>query len=253
MQRVRDAEKEWNAKGRDEKYLLQGGLLAEVREQWRVLQPEFSPSSQKFYERSDEQEVEQVAFLERVIAKAELREQALKVMNLVNVRPHEASALAIQNTGENDKRLQGKIIAPVYSGLKKVFNTARESGQFQGHESSVWSVAFSPDGQSIVSGSDDRTVRLWDLDGNPIGEPFQGHEDSVWSVAFSPDGQSIVSGSSDRTVRLWRGGTWRDWLALCCNRFRYHPLFKNADREPFISACKVCEEYVWSQEKSEGS
>jgi WD40 repeat protein len=64
-------------------------------------------------------------------------------------------------------------------------------------------VAFSPDGQTIVSGSDDNTLRLWDLAGNPIGEPFQGHPAPVWSVAFSPDGQTIVSGSDDNTLRLW--------------------------------------------------
>jgi WD40 repeat protein len=65
------------------------------------------------------------------------------------------------------------------------------------------SVAFSPDGQTIASASSDRTVRLWDRQGNPIGTPFQGHEDWVRSVAFSPDGQTIASASSDRTVRLW--------------------------------------------------
>jgi WD40 repeat protein len=74
---------------------------------------------------------------------------------------------------------------------------------FQGHENSVWSVAFSPQGDTIVSASSDKTVRLWDLQGNPIGKPFQGHEDSVWSVAFSPQGDTIVSASSDKTVRLW--------------------------------------------------
>ncbi|WP_235620311.1 WD40 repeat domain-containing protein [Prochlorothrix hollandica] len=56
-------------------------------------------------------------------------------------------------------------------------------------------MAFSPDGQTIVSGSSDKTIRLWDLQGNPIGEPFRGHSAYVWSVAFSPDGQTIVSGS----------------------------------------------------------
>ncbi|MFZ9739306.1 MAG: WD40 repeat domain-containing protein [Prochlorotrichaceae cyanobacterium] len=61
---------------------------------------------------------------------------------------------------------------------------------FRGHSGSVYSVAFSPDGQTIVSGSADGTIRLWDLQGNPIGEPFQGHSHYVRSVAFSPDGQT---------------------------------------------------------------
>jgi WD40 repeat protein len=55
----------------------------------------------------------------------------------------------------------------------------------------------------IVSGSSDKTVRLWNLKGEPVGQPFQGHQDSVNSVAFSLDGQYIVSGSRDSTVRLW--------------------------------------------------
>jgi WD40 repeat protein len=120
---------------------------------------------------------------------------------------------------------------------------------FQGHEDSVTSVAFSPDGKLIVSGSGDGTVRLWDIQGNPVGQPFQGHEDSVYSVAFSPDGKLIVSGSWDGTVRLWRGG-WRAWLEVCCNRLRYHPVFKNPQTEEEKQACETCQKYVWSREES---
>ncbi|KIK66938.1 hypothetical protein GYMLUDRAFT_156943, partial [Collybiopsis luxurians FD-317 M1] len=74
----------------------------------------------------------------------------------------------------------------------------------QGHTDGVWSVAFALDGKRIVSGSGDKTVRIWNAgSGTPIGEPLQGHTHWVGSVAFSPDGKRIVSGSGDKTVRIW--------------------------------------------------
>jgi hypothetical protein len=74
---------------------------------------------------------------------------------------------------------------------------------FKGHEDSVWSVAFSPDGTRIASGSSDGTVRLWTLDGNLAGEPFRGDRYGNWSVAFSPDGIRVASNGTDHTVQLW--------------------------------------------------
>ena len=83
-----------------------------------------------------------------------------------------------------------------------------------GHTAPVESVAFSPDGSRIVSGGDDRTLRLWNSDtGQQIGEPLTGHTAAVLSVALSPDGKLIASGGDDRTLRLWDAATgkalWR--------------------------------------------
>ena len=66
------------------------------------------------------------------------------------------------------------------------------------------SVAYSPDGDAVASGSFNQTVRLWDV--ATVGTrltTLEGHTDSVWDVAYSPDGSTLVSGSFDRTIRLW--------------------------------------------------
>ncbi|KAF5378036.1 hypothetical protein D9757_011523 [Collybiopsis confluens] len=74
--------------------------------------------------------------------------------------------------------------------------------------STVSSVAFSPDGTRIVSGSHDNTVSIRDArTGIQVGETLQGHDQEVTSVAFSTDGTRIVSGSWDNTVRIWDATT----------------------------------------------
>ena len=101
-----------------------------------------------------------------------------------------------------DLRARFPCIARVAAGHHKEWPSAQIL--LQGHTSWARSVAFSPDGTRIVSGSQDKTVRVWDTErGVQIGSPLQGHTSYVTSVAFSPDGTRLVSGSDDNTVRVW--------------------------------------------------
>ena len=73
-----------------------------------------------------------------------------------------------------------------------------------GHRGGVYSVAFSPDGKRVVTGSQDNTARVWDLSGaTPAALVLEGHRGRVRSVAITPDGKRVVTGSDDSTARVW--------------------------------------------------
>ena len=83
-----------------------------------------------------------------------------------------------------------------------------------GHTDAVWSVAFSPDGHLALSGSEDNTLRLWQVDTGKELRSFNGHTGFVSAVAFSPDGRFALSGAWDDTVKLWDVATGQELRSI---------------------------------------
>jgi WD40 repeat protein len=87
----------------------------------------------------------------------------------------------------------------------RVWDVANRQQQtrLEGHSDAVVSIAFSPDGRSLLSGSIDTTVGLWDISTGKMIQRLQGHASGVMSVAFSPGGHYAVSGSQDGMLIVW--------------------------------------------------
>jgi eukaryotic-like serine/threonine-protein kinase len=76
-----------------------------------------------------------------------------------------------------------------------------------GHKEQAWGLAYSPDGHTLASSSDDHTIKLWDASTGALIRTLTGHSSLVTSIAFSPDGKLIASASFDSNVGLWDAAT----------------------------------------------
>jgi WD40 repeat protein len=103
-----------------------------------------------------------------------------------------------------------------------------------GHSGAVTSVAFSPDGRRLLTGSNDRTARIWDIVSRQTLTVLTGHLGTVWSAGFSPDGRCVVTASADETARIWDAETGKSLTVLAGNS----GIMKSAEFSPVTSRCR---------------
>ncbi|WP_437682888.1 TIR domain-containing protein [Sorangium sp. So ce131] len=111
-----------------------------------------------------------------------------------------------------------------------------EERTLYGHSGWVNACALSPDGQRIVSASDDTTLKVWDLATGNLLSTLEGHSAGVNACALSPDGQRIVSASSDRTLKVWDLATGNILSALEGHSYSVNACALSPDGQRIVSA-----------------
>ncbi|MDB9475593.1 TIR domain-containing protein, partial [Dolichospermum circinale] len=91
----------------------------------------------------------------------------------------------------------------VMNALQAPLSDTSEKNRLLGHSGTIFSVSVSPDGRTLASGSQDKTIKLWNLDTGKEIRTLSGHSNFVYSVSFSPDGRTLASGGGDNTIKLW--------------------------------------------------
>lgn len=107
---------------------------------------------------------------------------------------------------------------------------------FRGHRWNVCCVAFSPDGRTMASGSDDESIKLWDVATRNVRQTLKGHDGSVRCLAYHPKGKILASGGEDREVKLWNTVTGKNYVSYEIHKESVHSLAFTPDGALLASA-----------------
>ncbi|NEO24022.1 trypsin-like peptidase domain-containing protein [Moorena sp. SIO4A5] len=217
QERLKVRIQEWGKSNRDDGALLRGVPLGEAEEWLQKRLAELSKDQLDFIKASLElrdreqkeryrlakEKEEQIKKLERALTESNVREQTLKSQNLLPSHPVESLLEAMKATKLSCEKLNGEVLSLAFDSLLWALSFVRECNRLYGHTVEVSAIAVNSQVQRIVSSSLDGMLCLWDLQGNPIGQPFQEHKVAIRSVVFHPNGKVIVSGNDDGKLELW--------------------------------------------------
>jgi WD40 repeat protein len=137
----------------------------------------------------------------------------------------------------------------VVNALQEALSNQTEQNRLIGHKDVVWSVAISNKGKTLVSGSGDNTIKVWDLEKGVLLHTLQGHKGGVWSVAISPDGKTLFSGGKDKTIKIWDLEKGGDPRTLQGHTDGIWSLVISPDGKTLFSGSKDKTIKIWNLEK----
>ena len=128
----------------------------------------------------------------------------------------------------------------------------RHGSGFNGHTGKIISVAISSDNTFIISGSEDKTIRIWDVESAECIKILEGHTSRVQSIALSKNNQFVVSGSFDKTVRLWDRGTGESIKTFCGHSYFVTSVDISPNNKYIVSSgCEDKTARIWDVETGE--
>ncbi|XP_075709120.1 notchless protein homolog 1 [Rhinoderma darwinii] len=160
---------------------------------------------------------------------------------------------SLEKTLEKQTVETEKVLDIIYQpqAVFKVRAVTRCTSSLEGHTEAVISVAFSPTGKHLASGSGDTTVRFWDLSIETPDFTSKGHTHWVLSIAWSPDGRKLASGCKNSQIFIWDPNTGKQigktlighskWITCLC----WEPLHLNPECRYLASASKDCSIRIW--------
>jgi WD40 repeat protein len=172
-------------------------------------------------------------------------EDYIKNFNLISINEASENQTAEQNKVLNSSILQESLneIAQKIVHQSSWFNL----GSFlEMHTDKTWSLSVTYDQQTIISGGDDRSIKLWSLETKEVTGYLEGHTKRVSSLTVSTDDQFIVSGSWDRTVRVWSLGQLREMFVLVGHTEKINCVAISADTRWIASGSDDASVCVWS-------
>lgn len=106
----------------------------------------------------------------------------------------------------------------------------------EGHDSAIYSLAFSPDGKHMISGGAGTNLRLWDVASRKLINKVKGHYNAIYTIVYSPDGKKLATCSNDKTVKIWNADTLEEIKHLKGHRAAVYAVAFSPDSKRAASA-----------------